>query len=174
MPVSCPTAGDRRLEGAGELADGARPARRRDRRRRAEGSGKLAAGAGELADGLVEAADGSVRLADGLAKAEDGAPALVDGAGRLSTEGMSKLIDAGEDTAQDYGKLYATIEAGAERADAEKMAYGAPADAQGLTAYTYELLGDDGETGRNTKRGLIALGLLGLGGGALLLRRRFV
>ena len=131
-------------------------------------------GADELADGLVDAADGSVRLADGLAEAADGAPALVDGAGRLSDEGMSQLIDAGEDTAQDYGKLYATIEAGAERADAEKMAYGAPADARGLTAYTYEMLGDDGETGRNTKRGLAALGLLGLGGGALLLRRRFV
>jgi putative membrane protein len=140
----------------------------------ADGSGRLADGADELADGLLEAADGSVRLADGLAEAEDGAPALVDGAGRLSTEGMSKLIDAGEDTAQDYGKLYATIEAGAERADAEKMAYGAPADAQGLTAYTYEMLGDDGETGRNTKRGLAALGLLGLGGGALLLRRRLI
>ena len=139
-----------------------------------DGSGLLAEGAGKLADGLGEAADGSVRLGDGLAQAEDGAPALVDGAGRLSTEGMSKLIDAGEDTAQDYGKLYATIEAGAERADSERMAYGAPDDAQGLTAYTYELLGDDGETGRNTKRGLAALGLLGLGGGAFLLRRRFI
>ncbi len=87
---------------------------------------------------------------------------------------MSKLIDAGEDTAQDYGKLYATIEAGAERADAEKMAYGAPANATGMTAYTYELLGDDGETSRNTKRGLAALGLLGLGAGAFFLRRRFI
>ena len=153
-------------DGAGELAAGTGEA--------SDGSGLLADGAGELADGLGDAADGSVRLADGLAQAEDGAPALVDGAGRLSTEGMSKLIDAGEDTAQDYGKLYATIEAGAERADAEKMAYGAPADAQGLTAYTYELLGDDGESSRNTTRGLAALGLLGLGGGALFLRRRFI
>ena len=132
------------------------------------------AAAVKLADGLVRASDGSVRLADGLARAEDGAPALVDGAGRLSTEGMSKLIGAGEDTAQDYGKLYATIEAGAERADAEKMAYGAPADATGMTAYTYVMLGDDGETGRNLTRGLAALGLLGVGGGAFFLRRRLI
>ena len=87
---------------------------------------------------------------------------------------MSQLIDAGQDTAQDYGKLYATIAAGAERADTERMAYGAPADATGMTAYTYELLGDDGEGGRNTTRSLAALGLLGLGGGAFALRRRFI
>jgi putative membrane protein len=153
-------------DGAGRLAAGTGEA--------SEGSGLLADGAGELAEGLGEAADGSVRLADGMAEARNGAPALVDGAGRLSSEGMSKLIGAGEDTAQDYGKLYATIEAGAERADAEKMAYGAPADATGMTAYTYELLGDDGEASRNTKRGLAALGLLGLGAGAFFLRRRLI
>jgi len=152
--------------GALKLADGTGTAR--------DGSGRLADGAGELADGLGEAADGSVRLADGMAEARNGAPALVDGAGRLSKEGMSQLIGAGEDTAQDYGKLYATIAAGAERADAEKMAYGAPADARGMTAYTYELLGDDGEGGRNAKRGLAALGLLGAGAGVFFLRRRFI
>ncbi|WP_432478677.1 hypothetical protein [Nocardioides sp. GXQ0305] len=151
--------------GAGQLADGTGEA--------ADGSQRLADGAGELADGLGEAADGSVRLADGMAEARNGAPALVDGAGRLSEEGMSQLIDAGEDTAQDYGKLYATIEAGAERADAEKMAYGAPENATGMTAYTYELLGDDGETSRNTVRALAALGVLGLGAGGFFLYRRF-
>jgi putative membrane protein len=87
---------------------------------------------------------------------------------------MSQLIGAGQDTAQDYGKMYATIEAGAERADAERMAYGAPEGAMGATAYTYELLGDDGESGRNTKRGVAALLLLAAGGAAFLLRRRFV
>jgi putative membrane protein len=70
--------------------------------------------------------------------------------------------------------MYATIKAGADRADAEKMAYGAPEGAQGLTAYSYELLGDDGEGSRNTKRGIAALGLLGLGAGGFLLRRRLV
>ena len=137
-----------------------------------EGSQLLADGAGDLAEGLGDAADGSQRLADGLAQAEEGAPQIVDGAGRLSEEGMSQLIEAGEDTAQDYGKLYATIKAGADRADAEKMAYGAPEGAQGLTAYSYELLGDDGQGSRNTKRGIAALALLGVGAGGLLLRRR--
>ena len=139
-----------------------------------DGGGQLADGAGQLADGLGTAADGSERLADGLAQAEDGAPKLVDGADRLSKEGMSQLIEAGEDTAQEYGKMYATIKAGADRADAEKMAYGAPEGAQGLTAYSYELLGDDGQDSRNTKRGLAALALIGLGAGGLVLRRRLI
>lgn len=139
-----------------------------------DGGGQLADGAGQLADGLGAAADGSERLADGLAQAEDGAPRLVDGADRLSKEGMSQLIEAGEDTAQEYGRLYATIKAGADRADAEKMAYGAPEGAQGLTAYSYELLGDDGQGSRNTKRGLAALALVGLGAGGLVLRRRLI
>ncbi len=139
-----------------------------------DGSTLASDGAGQLADGLGAAADGSELLADGLGKAEDGAPKLVDGAGRLSSEGMSQLIAAGEDTAQEYGKLYATIKAGADRADAEKMAYGAPEGAQGLTAYSYELLGDDGQGSRNTKRGVAALALLGLGAGGFFLRRRLV
>jgi putative membrane protein len=139
----------------------------------AAGTGRLAAGAGELADGLGDAADGSGRLADGLDRAAEGAPQIVEGARRLSDEGMSKLVDAGEDTAQDYGKMYAVLASGAERADAEKMAYGAPEGARGLTAYSFELVGDDGEGGRNATRGLVALVLLGAGLGALGLRRRF-
>lgn len=139
-----------------------------------DGGGQLADGAGQLADGLGAAADGSERLADGLAQAEDGAPKLVDGADRLSKEGMSQLITAGEETAQEYGKMYATIKAGADRADAEKMAYGAPEGAQGLTAYSYELLGDDGQGSRNLQRGLAALALIGLGAGGLVLRRRLI
>jgi putative membrane protein len=153
-------------DGGGQLSDGAQQL--------ADGTGQASDGAGQLADGLGTAADGSERLADGLSQAEEGAPKLVDGAGRLSTEGMSQLIAAGEDTAQDYGKLYATIKAGADRADAEKMAYGAPEGAQGLTAYSYELLGDDGQGSRNTKRGVAALALLGVGAGGLLLRRRLL
>lgn len=153
-------------DGGGQLSDGAQQL--------ADGTGQASDGAGQLAEGLGTAADGSERLADGLSQAEEGAPKLVDGAGRLSTEGMSQLIEAGEDTAQDYGKLYATIKAGADRADAEKMAYGAPEGAQGLTAYSYELLGDDGQGSRNTKRGVAALALLGVGAGGLLLRRRLL
>jgi putative membrane protein len=87
---------------------------------------------------------------------------------------MEKLIKAGTDTTQQYGKLYATIEAGAKRGEQEKMLFGAPADAQGFTAYSYELLGDDGEGSRNLLRGLGALGLLGLSFGGIALRRRLV
>ncbi len=151
--------------GAGQLADGTGKAK--------DGSGQLAAGAGQLSEGLGDAADGSGRLSDGLHRAASGAPALRDGATRLSTEGMSQLIEAGRATAQDYGKLYAVIGAGAERADTERMAYGAPEEASGMTAYSFELLGDDGEGGRNIQRGAAGLLLLGLGLGALGLRRRF-
>ena len=137
-----------------------------------DGAGRLADGAGDLADGLGAAADGSQRLTDGLGTAADGAPKLVDGAQRLSDEGTTQLAEAGEDTAQEYGELYATIAAGGERADAEKMAYGAPDGASGLTAYSYVVQGENGETGRNWTRGLVGAGLLIAGAGALLLRRR--
>jgi putative membrane protein len=152
--------------GAGKLADGTDEA--------SDGSGKLAAGADKLADGLADAADGSDRLTDGLGQAREGAPKLVDGAQKLSDKGTSKLVEAGKDTTQTFGQMYATMEAGAERAQTEDMAYGAPEGAAGLTAYSYVIQGDDGETGRNWSRGLAGLALLGLGGGGLLLRRRLI
>jgi putative membrane protein len=152
--------------GAGKLADGTDEA--------AAGSDKLAAGADKLADGLVDAAEGSGRLTDGLGQAREGAPKLVDGAQKLSDKGTSKLVEAGKDTTQTYGQMYATMQAGAERAQVEDMAYGAPEGAAGLTAYSYVIQGDDGETGRNLSRGLAGLALLGLGGGGFLLRRRLI
>ena len=152
--------------GAGELADGTG--------RAADGSSQIADGANQLATGLGDAADGSGLLADGLRKAADGAPALQDGAQRLSDEGTSKLVEAGEATAQNYGELYAVIEAGSERAQAEKMVFGAPEGAIGLAAYSYELKGEDGEGGRNLTRGLGGLALLGAGAAAFGLRRRLV
>ncbi|HET7196268.1 MAG TPA: hypothetical protein VFI99_14885, partial [Nocardioides sp.] len=88
-------------------------------------------------------------------------------------KGTSKLVEAGKDTTQTYGQMYATMEAGAERAQTEDMAYGAPEGAAGLTAYSYVIQGDDGEAGRNWSRGLAGLALLGLGG-ALLLGRRLI
>jgi putative membrane protein len=151
-------------DGAGELAAGTGDA--------LDGSGQIADGAGELAQGLGDAANGSGQIADGLGEAADGAPKLVDGAQRLSDEGTKKLIEAGDGTAQNYGELYATIEAGAERADAENMAYGAPEGAVGLTAYSYVIQGDNGESGRNWTRGLAGLALLGAGAGAFAIRRR--
>lgn len=159
-------AGAGRLDdGANQLADGTGEA--------ASGSGRLADGADELAGGLLDAADGSGRLADGLEEAAGGAPQLVDGAKRLSDEGTTQLVEAGEDTAQTYGELFATIKAGSERARSENMAYGAPEGAEGLTAYSFVIQGEDGEDGRNLARGLGGLAVLGLGIGALALRRRF-
>ena len=140
----------------------------------AAGTGKLSAGADELATGLSAAASGSNRLADGLGEAAGGAPKLVDGAQRLSDEGTKKLVAAGEQTTQEYGELYATIAAGAERAQTEKMAYGAPEGAMGLTAYSFVIQGEDGEGGRNLARGLLGLGVLAAGVGVLAARRRFV
>jgi putative membrane protein len=92
----------------------------------------------------------------------------------LSDKGTSKLVEAGEDTTQTYGQMYATMRAGAERAQTEDMAYGAPEGAAGLTAYSYVIQGEDGEAGRNWARGLAGMALLGLGGGGFLLRRRLV
>ena len=114
------------------------------------------------------------QITDGLSQAADGAPKLVDGAQRLSDEGTSKLVEAGEDTAQNYGELYATIVAGAERADASKMAYGAPEGAQALMAYSFVIEGENGEGGRNVARGLAGLALLGMGAGAFAFRRGMV
>jgi putative membrane protein len=147
-------------DGAGQLDDGA---------------GQLATGASQLHSGLNDAAVGSGKLADGLATAADSAPQLKDGAQRLSDEGTKKLVEAGKGTAADYGEKYALIVAGAERAKSEGMAYGAPEGATGVTAYSLELAGMNGESGRNVGRGLGALVVLGLGtGAAALVRRRLV
>ncbi len=152
--------------GAGQLADGTG--------RAADGSTQLADGANQLATGLGDAAAGSGRLADGLTQASKGAPKLVDGAQRLSDEGTSKLVEAGEATAQNYGQMYASLEAGAERAQTEKMVYGAPEGAMGLAAYSYEIGGEDGVSGRNLAQGLGGAAVLAAGAGAFALRRRFI
>lgn len=160
-------AGSRRLDdGASQLAGGTSHAK--------DGSGQLSAGAGKLAGGLKDAADGSGQLAGGLKQAADGAPQLVDGAQKLSDQGTKKLVQAGELTAQNYGEMYATMTAGAKRAQTEDMAFGAPAHAVGLTAYSYVIQGDDGEGGRNLVRGLGGLAILGAGGGVFAVRRRLV
>ncbi|QNN53030.1 hypothetical protein [Nocardioides mesophilus] len=153
-------------DGASKLAAGTGTAK--------DGSSQLAGGADQLADGLQDAANGSSRLREGLTQAADGAPQLVDGASRLSSEGTTKLIAAGEDTAQNYGALFATMQAGAERADTEDMAFGAPEGAMGLTAYSFIIEGDDGESSRNLARGVGGLAVLGAGAGAFALRRRFI
>jgi putative membrane protein len=140
----------------------------------ADGNKKIADGAGKLANGLGDAADGSGQLADGLVQASDGAPQIVDGAQRLSTEGMGALTEAGKSTAQEFGSKYALIEAVNQRAADDGMAYGAPEGANGLTAYSLELAGENGESGRNMARGLGALAVFGLGAGLITgVRNRF-
>lgn len=150
--------------GTGELSAGAGDL--------TDGLGQIETGAGDLSDGLGDAADGSGQIADGLKTASGGAPQIVDGASRLSAEGMSQLKAAGAKAAVDYGTLYAEIAAGAGRAQAESMAFGAPKDAAGLTAYSFVIRGADGETDRNLARGAGAFALLALASGISVLRRR--
>jgi putative membrane protein len=159
-------------DGAGQLADGTGDAKA-GAGKLADGNRQIARGAGDLANGLKDAAVGSGRLAEGLATAAESAPKLEHGAQQLSDEGTKKLVEAGKSTAADYGEKYALIVAGAERAKSEGMAYGAPEGATGVTAYSLELAGVDGESSRNLGRGLGALAVLGIGTAAAgLVRRR--
>ena len=136
------------------------------------GLGRLDAGAHQLSDGLTTAGSGSDQLADGLQQARNGAPRLKSGAHELSRRGAVKIVQAGQDTAQQYGKLYAVLAAGAKRANTEGMVYGAPRGAMGLMAYDFEINGSDGQGSRNVARLLAAVVLGGLGLGAFALRRR--
>jgi len=138
------------------------------------GTGELSAGAGLLSGGLGTAAAGSGKLADGLNQAAKAAPALPEGADRLSKEGTSRLVEAGDETASDYGLKYALIAAGAERAGAAQP-YGSPEGATELTAYKFELAGAEGEDSANLKRGLAAIVLLaGTAGIAAIRRKRLI
>jgi putative membrane protein len=154
-----------RLDGGShQLADGTSQA--------LNGSARLADGAHQLSDGLSTASAGTGRLADGLQQARDGAPRLKSGANELSTRGVVKVVQAGQDTAQQYGKLYATLAAGAKRAHTDGMMYGAPTGAMGLMAYDFEINGSDGQSSRNVMQLLAAVVLGGLGLGVFALRRR--
>jgi len=135
------------------------------------GTGQLKAGSQKLAGGLADAASGSGRLAAGLNEAADKAPALPDGADRLSEEGMSQLIEAGNNTAMDYGLKYALIEAGAERAG-DAQPYGSPEGAVALTAYKFEIAGADDTGSKNVTRGIAAIVLMAAAGGVAAVRRR--
>ena len=160
-------------DGAGDLADGAQQldagAGTAD-----AGSGRLADGAKTLSDGISDAANGSGRIADGLGTATDGAAQLPKGATALSDQGTKQLIAKGKDTTAEYGEKVAVVDTGSKLATTRAMAYGAPKGATGLTAYSYEISGLDGEGGKNLARGLGGLALLGAGACALGLRRRFV
>jgi putative membrane protein len=152
--------------GSHQLADGTSQA--------LDGSAQLADGAHQLSDGLSSAAAGSHQLAEGMQQARDGAPKLRNGANELSERGVVKIVDAGQQTAQQYGKLYATLTAGAKRAHTDGMIYGAPADSMGLMAYDFEINGTSGQGSRDVTRALLAVVFGGLGLGAFALRRRSV
>lgn len=152
--------------GSHQLADGTGQA--------LDGSAQLADGAHQLSDGLSTAAAGSHQLAEGMQQARDGAPRLESGADELSKRGVVKIVQAGKDTTQQYGKLYASLTEGAKRAHTDGMLYGAPTGAMGLMAYDFELNGSDGQGSRNVERLLLAVVLGGLGLGAFALRRRAV
>ncbi|MCA1982547.1 hypothetical protein [Nocardioides nematodiphilus] len=138
-----------------------------------DGLGQANTGAHQLADGLGAAADGAGQIDDGLGQARDGAPQIVDGAKQLSEKGSQKIAQAGQDTAQSYGEMYAELVAEGKRAREDSMAIGAPEGATAMTAYQFIVTGDDGQGSRNTDRALLAGGLLIATGGGLLLRRRF-
>jgi putative membrane protein len=150
--------------GTHQLADGTGQA--------LNGSARLADGAHQLSDGLSTASAGSTQLAGGLQQARNGAPQLKNGANALSKRGVVKIVQAGEGTAQQYGKLYATLAAGAKRAHTDGMMFGAPAGAMGLMAYDFEINGSNGQGSRNALTFLAALVFAGLGLGAFALRRR--
>lgn len=160
--------------GSRRLSDGLAPAVPGSKELSA-GVAKAAAGSQRLSDGLGDAADGSTQLSDGLDDAAEGAPKLVDGTQQLSDEGTSQVVVSGQSTAEDFGVKYAVLSAGAERAQTEGMAYGAPDGATGATAYSIEIAGVDGTGASSVGRLILAIVLFAGGIGlATLARRRFV
>ena len=139
----------------------------------AEGVTLLADGGNQLADGLGDAAAGSVQLSSGLDDAAEAAPALPQGAQRLSAEGTTALVEAGEETAQSFGERVALLQATAERTADGGLPYGGPEDAIVAAAYRYDLAEATGATAQNT--GQLIAGLVIAGGavaGATVLARR--
>jgi len=151
--------------GVNQLADGAV--------KLSDGLGQANDGAHKLATGLGTAADGAGQIDNGLGQASGGAPKIVSGARQLSNKGSKKIAAAGQETAQNYGEMYAELVAEAKRANTESMVVGAPKGATAMSAYDFIITGDDGQGGRNVARSALAGGLLVVTAGGLLLRRRF-
>jgi putative membrane protein len=126
---------------------------------------------GELLAGSLRLNAGSLQLKAGLDQAAESAPALPEGADRLSKEGTSQIVEAGDKTASDFGMRYSLLEAGATRA-ASAQPYGSPEGATALTAYKFEIAGEDGAGSANLERGLAALLLLAGAGAVTSARRR--
>jgi putative membrane protein len=149
--------------GVNDLSDGATKLK--------SGTEDLVWGANQLDSGAGQLSDGSGELAAGLGEAAESAPDLPEGASRLSKEGTSVLAEKGNATAMDYGLKYALIEAGAARA-ATAQPYGSPAGAMALTAYKFEIAGENGADSANLKRGIAALVLMAGAGIFATVRRR--
>jgi len=138
--------------------------------RRCAADGEPGAGAG-----LGAAAESTPLLAEGLGTASDGVPQIVDGTKQLSAEGTQKLIEAGNDTAMDFGMRFAIIEAAAETTKDGGLPYGAPEQSDlASAAYTMDLAGEGSPGGSDATKGIAALVLLGgaAAGGAALSARR--
>jgi putative membrane protein len=125
------------------------------------GLGTLSGGAGALSDGLTTAANGSEQLADGLGQAKTGNGQLVAGAGQLRSEGTSKLVSAGNDTASVNAERYARMVALNDSAADGALPYGAPEGATGSAVYSLTLAAATSATQDNTRRGVAALVVLG-------------
>ncbi len=139
-----------------------------------DGASQVAAGNEQLADGLGTAADGSQQLAEGLQTAAEGAPALPAGALRLSNEGTSQLVKAGQETAMSFGTRVAVLEASAELTADGALPYGAPEGALKAAAYRYDLKGASGANVENVAQLVAGVGIAGAAaaGAAVLARRR--
>jgi len=140
----------------------------------ADGGSQVAAGSAQLADGVQSAADGSVQLSSGLGDAAEAGPQIPQGAQRLSAEGTSQLVEAGEETAMSFGTQVAILEAAAERTADGGLPFGAPDGALKAAAYSYDLAAATGATAQNTGRLLAGVVIAGAAavGASFLLRRK--
>jgi hypothetical protein len=92
----------------------------------------------------------------------------------LSAEGTSQLVEAGEETAMDFGTRVAVLEAAAERTADGGLPFGAPDGALKAAAYSYDLAAATGATAQNTGRLLAGVVIAGAAavGASFLLRRK--
>jgi len=144
--------GSQLAAGATQAADGAS--------RLDEGLGRISDGAGQLSSGLDKAANGSDQLTAGLIKATAGDKQVTDGAGRLRSEGTSKLVAGGNDTAAVNAKKYATLVALGDKVTDGALPYGAPEGATGSAAYQLTLAAATNASHDNTTRAVVAVVLL--------------
>jgi putative membrane protein len=138
-----------------------------------DGLDRLKAGAHDLSGGLGDAATGAGKIADGLGQAKDGGSQLTAGAGRLSKEGTSELVKAGNKTAADSALSLARLRALDEKAASGGLPYGAPEGGTGSAAYLLTVAAANAQGTEDAGRGIAAIALLvaASAAGALLRKR---